>query len=223
MVVLRVKGQVVKEQLSKMRSEKLLIVFVKNIKLGKVKTRLAKTIGDDGAFEVYKELVNITEAETKRLPNVDVHIYFSDVIIDTKWSGFDKYVQNGADLGERMQNAFQHGFNQGYKKIIGVGSDLPDLNADIMNEGLEALNDSNTVFGPSEDGGYYLIGMDQMYACIFENKPWSTEQLLSLTIEELKNENINVKLLAELNDIDNIEDLKASSVSNKFKHLYELS
>ena len=206
-----------------MKSEKLLIVFVKNIKLGKVKTRLAKSIGDDGAFEVYKELVSITEAETKRLYNVDVHIYFSDIIIESKWPSFEKFVQEGNDLGERMKSAFQDGFTEGYQRIIGVGSDLPDLSADIMNEGLQALEEVETVFGPSEDGGYYLLGMNKMINCIFENKMWSTEGLLAATTEELENKNISVKLLAELNDIDNIEDLKASSVSNKFKHLYELS
>jgi rSAM/selenodomain-associated transferase 1 len=206
-----------------MSSEKLLIVFVKNIKLGKVKTRLAKTIGDDGAFEVYKELVSITEAETQRLAGVDIHIYFSDTIIDSKWPGIQKFVQVGQNLGARMQQAFQHGFESGYKRIIGVGSDLPDLNADIMNEGLDALIDTDTVFGPSEDGGYYLLGMNSLHNCIFENKSWSTESLISETTEELNNNNLSFKLLAELNDIDNIEDLKASSVSTKFKHLYELS
>ncbi len=204
-------------------SEKLLIVFVKNILLGKVKTRLAKTIGDFGAFEVYKELVQITEAETERLDGVTVHIYFSDQIIESKWPNKQKFVQSGKDLGERMQQAFQHGFDQGFTKIIGVGSDLPDLNADLMNEGLNALENSDTVFGPSEDGGYYLLGMKRMINCIFENKEWSTSGLLSTTTTELISKQYSIQLLPELNDIDTIEDLKASSVSDKFKHLYELS
>lgn len=204
-------------------SEKLLIVFVKNILLGKVKTRLAKTIGDFGAFEVYKELVQITEAETERLDGVTVHIYFSDQIIESKWPNKQKFVQSGKDLGERMQQAFQNGFDQGFTKIIGVGSDLPDLNAELMNEGLNALENNDTVFGPSEDGGYYLLGMNRMINSIFENKEWSTSGLLSTTTNELITNHYSVQLLPELNDIDTIEDLKASSVSEKFKHLYELS
>lgn len=87
-----------------MNSEKLLIVFVKNILLGKVKTRLAQTIGDIGAFEVYKELVDITESETDRIEDVDVHIYFSDEVIESKWEGKEKFVQEGNDLGERMKD-----------------------------------------------------------------------------------------------------------------------
>jgi uncharacterized protein len=206
-----------------MKSEKLLIVFVKNILLGKVKTRLAKSIGDFGAFEVYKELVAITEAETDRIKDVDVHIYFSDQVIESKWPDKPKFVQEGADLGERMKNAFQNGFNMGYKRVIGVGSDLPDLSADIMNEGLETLVDADTVFGPSEDGGYYLVGMNRMIDCIFDDKEWSTEGLLEATQKDLKANSYSFKLLSELNDIDNIKDLKASSVSNKFKQYYELS
>jgi len=206
-----------------MKSEKLLIVFVKNILLGKVKTRLAKSIGDFGAFEVYKELVAITEAETDRIEDVDVHIYFSDQVIESKWPGKPKFVQEGADLGERMKNAFQHGFDMGYKRIIGVGSDLPDLSADIMNEGLQTLVDADAVFGPSEDGGYYLVGMNRMIDCIFDDKEWSTEGLLGATQQDLTANSYSFKLLSELNDIDNLEDLKASSVSNKFIQYYELS
>ena len=203
--------------------KKLLIVFVKNILLGKVKTRLAKSIGNEGAFEVYSELVQITESETERLEGVDVHIYFSDKIIDSKWPNKRKFVQSGKDLGERMKNAFQNGFNAGYERIIGIGSDLPDLNAAVMSEGIEALIQSDTVFGPSEDGGYYLLGMNKMIDCIFDNKEWSTDGLLSATMKELSVKNYSIKLLTELNDIDTIEDLKASSVSKQFKHLYELS
>lgn len=203
--------------------EKLLIVFVKNILLGKVKTRLAKTIGDFGAFEVYKELVAITELESERLEGADIHIYFSDQVIESKWPERKKFVQSGADLGERMQQAFQHGFDLGYTKIIGIGSDLPDLNSEIMQDGLLALEDSDCVFGPSEDGGYYLLGMNKMINCIFQNKKWSTSELLEHTHNELLKKNFTVKLLTELNDIDTIEDLKSSSVSSKFKHLYELS
>lgn len=206
-----------------MTSENLLIVFVKNILLGKVKTRLAKTIGDFGAFEVYKELVEITELETNRLENCDVHIYFSDIVIESKWPGKLKFVQEGESLGERMENAFKNGFDQGFKNIIGIGSDLPDLNADIMLEGFQALEEMQTVFGPSEDGGYYLIGMTSLHSCIFEGKSWSTDKLLEETLSDLKKNKISVSLLEELNDIDNIEDLKSSSVSSKFTHYYELS
>ena len=188
-------------------SKTLLIVFVKNIKLGKVKTRLAKTIGNEAAFTVYKELVKVTENATKKVDTIR-HIYFSDVVIDSKWSNDFKTVQQGDDLGERMQHAFQQGFDQDYERIVLIGSDLPNISAQIIEKGFDALNNNQVVFGPAEDGGYYLIGLSKMLPSIFRNKPWSTDNLLNLTLEELKQQNIDVSLIDTLNDIDTFEDLK---------------
>lgn len=197
-------------------SNQLLIVFVKNILLGKVKTRLAKTVGNQKAFEVYKHLVEITEKETSKIENCDVHIYFSDVIIKEKWPGKTKFVQKGDDLGIRMMNAFKNGFDAGYESILGVGSDIPDLNAEIIEKGFEALKKSDTVFGPAEDGGYYLIGMNSLIPMIFLDKPWSQDGLFDLTISELQSNSYTVEKLQQLNDIDTIEDLRASFVNDKF-------
>ena len=190
-------------------TEALVIVFVKNIKLGTVKTRLAKTIGDIGAFEVYSELVKITEKATEQL-EIDKRIYFSNTVVDTKWKDDFKTVQNGVDLGERMLNAFKEGFAAGYKKIVLIGSDLPDINETYITKGIEALNENDEVFGPAEDGGYYLIGLSKIEESIFLNKPWSQSNLLNETLQELHSLYISVGILEPLNDIDTYEDLIAS-------------
>jgi len=202
-----------------MRSENLLIVFAKNIILGKVKTRLAKTVGNNEAFNVYKHLVDITEQESLKMENCDVHIHFSDVVLKSLWPNNEKFVQQGNDLGERMMNAFDDSFKLGYKRVIGIGSDLPDLSAEIMTEGLNSLKSNDTVFGPSEDGGYYLIGMTKLIPEIFINKAWSTETLLDSTRSELNDLGYSCAILKELNDVDTIEDLKASSIAEKFGYL----
>jgi len=199
-----------------MRNKQLLLVFAKNIVLGKVKTRLAKDVGDVMAFNVYRRLVEITEQETLQLENTDLHIYFSDVVLNALWPNSEKFVQQGADLGERMQNAFQAGFDLGYEKIIGIGTDLPDLSAATLNDGFEALETNHTVFGPSDDGGYYIIGMRKMIPQIFENKPWSTESLLEITCAELESLNYRTHLLPVLNDVDTVDDLKASWLGKEF-------
>jgi uncharacterized protein len=204
-------------------TKNLLIVFAKNIILGKVKTRLAKSIGNNAAFDVYKYLVEITERESMKLENCDVHIYFSDVVLNALWPNQTKFVQEGNDLGERMMHAFKSSFDQGYTQVIGVGTDLPDLNAEIMSEGLKALNSTDTVFGPSEDGGYYLIGMTSLIPQIFANKQWSTDSLLTETLSELDDLNISHTLLTELNDVDTLEDLKKSSIVNRFNHLLDVN
>ncbi|MCF7561220.1 TIGR04282 family arsenosugar biosynthesis glycosyltransferase [Sabulilitoribacter multivorans] len=191
-------------------NKELLIVFVKNIKLGKVKTRLAKTIGDHGAFEVYKELVTVTENATKSI-SADVQIHFSDAVVETKWKDVYKTVQVGNDLGERMKNAFLKGFAKGYVRIVLIGSDLPDINKHHIENGLNSLKKNDVVFGPAEDGGYYLVGLTKMHNFIFENKPWSEFNLLEETIKELTQKNIKFSTLETLNDIDTFEDLIASN------------
>lgn len=202
-----------------MQSENLLIVFAKNIVLGKVKTRLAKSVGNEEAFNVYVHLVKITECESKKMENCDVHIHFSDVILKALWPDQQKFVQTGNDLGERMMNAFDQSFKMGYNRVIGIGSDLPDLTSEVMEQGLKALESNDTVFGPSEDGGYYLIGMNQMIPNIFIDKAWSTESLLTDTKKELKELGYSCALLEELNDVDTIEDLKNSSIADRFDYL----
>lgn len=190
-------------------NKELTIVFVKNIKLGKVKTRLAKTIGNQGAFEVYKALVEITERATNHVKS-DKRIYFSDAVVNTKWQNHYKTVQEGENLGERMKNAFNKGFEDGYERIVLIGSDLPDINSEHIENGLKSLKNNSIVFGPAIDGGYYLIGMTKMYDAVFNNKPWSESHLLDVTLKELNQENISYTLLEALNDIDTFEDLEAS-------------
>jgi len=188
-------------------SKNLLIIFVKNIKLGKVKTRLAKTVGDAAAFNVYRALVKVTEDATTNL-NINKQVYFSDVVVDEIWPNDYKTVQVGIDLGERMKNAFKDGFNNGYDKIALIGSDLPNISTNIIHDGFKALDESEVVFGPAEDGGYYLVGLTKFHTCIFENKAWSTSNLLETTLSELKKKKNTVSLIETLNDIDTFEDLQ---------------
>jgi len=208
-------------------SKELVIVFVKNIKLGKVKTRLAKTIGNQGAFEVYSELVKVTEKATEDL-SVDKRIYFSDAAVDTIWKNDYKTVQQGVDLGERMKNAFKKGFEDGYERIVLIGSDLPDITANHINQGLEALKQNEVTFGPAEDGGYYLLGLSKMRNFVFDNKPWSETHLLEETLSELKENGVTYTTLNYLNDIDTYEDLIASKfyqsnieLQEKIKQLHD--
>lgn len=192
--------------------ENLILIFVKNPELGKVKTRLAKGIGNEKALEVYLQLLAITEKVSQEFQNAALHVYFSDHIEKKFWSKHQQYVQNGKDLGEIMQNAFEDGFALGYKNIIGIGSDLPDLSREIIQVAFEILKVKDTVFGPAKDGGYYLIGMKKIYDCIFQNKAWSADNLLKDTLKELENNKITFsKKLPLLNDIDTLEDLQATN------------
>ena len=144
---------------------------------------------------------------------MDIQVYFSHEIDESAWGEVPKYVQEGKDLGSRMSNAFKTGFKAGYTQIIGVGADLPDLTAERIENAFRELDTHDFVFGPAEDGGYYLVGLNgDKGLYVFENKPWSTADLLKLTKAEIETKKHKLVLLEELNDIDTIEDLEKSSL-----------
>jgi rSAM/selenodomain-associated transferase 1 len=194
-----------------MAKDELLMVFVKNRVLGKVKTRIAKTMGDIQAMEIYSLLLLHTISVTKGL-DCDKMLFYSDSLEEEdhwKKSGFMPFVQTGNDLGERMKNAFQLAFSKNYKKIIIIGSDCFEITQDIITEGFRALDKNKVVFGPAQDGGYYLLGMTTFINELFVDKPWSTEHLLKASLLELSNKNIQSHLLPMLNDIDEEADWQA--------------
>ena len=189
-------------------SKKALIVFTRNPELGKCKTRLAKTVGDEAALNIYKHLLRRT-AEVSKQVNADRFVFYSETIIENDiWEleYFRKKLQQGSDLGQRMHNAFSELFQAGYEKICIIGSDLFDLNAQLVQSAYEKLDEHDTVIGPAEDGGYYLLAMTKMQNAIFKNKDWGTENVKTETLKDLQNS--NVLLLKELNDIDTFEDMK---------------
>lgn len=189
-------------------SKKALIIFTRNPESGKCKTRLAKTIGDDAALNIYKHLLKHTASITEKL-TVDKFVFYSENIIKNDvWHPdvFKKKLQNGSDLGERMHQAFAELFNLGYEKVIIIGSDLLDLNEALITEAFQQLNPSDFVIGPAKDGGYYLLGMKRLNSEVFQNKDWGTDSVLKATLENLQNNNVH--LLKELNDIDTFEDIQ---------------
>ncbi|MEZ4939157.1 MAG: TIGR04282 family arsenosugar biosynthesis glycosyltransferase [Crocinitomicaceae bacterium] len=188
----------------------LLIVFVKNILPGKVKTRLAEEIGEEKAVKVYRQLLQITENAIKDAQS-DVEICFSEFIDSELFEGSYHFsMQSGNDLGERMKNAFHRGFQKKYENIVLIGSDLPDLHLKHITQAFEELKKSDLVFGPAEDGGYYLIGMNKMITFPFENKQWSTPDLFQKTKLELSQYEYQISELETLNDIDTYKDFKNS-------------
>ena len=195
--------------------QKHLIVFVKNPVLGTVKTRLASSIGDVKALEVYKDLVKKCRNECLAV-DVKRHLFYSKQISDDAWSGgaFSKYIQVEGDLGDKITAAFQSICMQTGKVII-IGSDCYDLDAATIEEAFEKLDDSDVVIGPANDGGYYLLGTNNFHPEIFHNITWSTELVLGETIRGVKSKNLSVSLLKELIDLDTLEDLEQSGYTLK--------
>lgn len=192
-------------------SDKLVMVFTRNPELGKVKTRLAKTIGNQAALNIYKYLLEHTEKIIRSIDSDKAVFYTNSIENNDLWndSVYQKHLQQGDDLGLKMSNAFKNAFNENYKKVIIVGSDLPDLKEHHINDAFEQLENHDIALGPAHDGGYYLMGMKKMNELVFLNKEWGTSSVFRDTINELKNE--NVFLLEVLNDVDTYDDIKNHS------------
>lgn len=187
----------------------LLIIFVKNPVLGKAKTRLAATIGDEKALAIYKLLLEKTRSETLNL-DTDKVVYYSDYVEDSDlWDNgvYQKAVQSQGDLGQKISAAFHHAFQQGYVRVCIIGSDCYDMTQDHLEEAFEMLKTKNTIIGPAEDGGYYTIGMSSYIPALFEQKEWSTETVGSDTIADFKKLRLDYHILDTLNDIDTESDL----------------
>lgn len=189
-------------------SKNLLLIFTRNPEFGKVKTRLARDIGHQASLDIYKFLLAHTAKICTPLDTEKAVYYSEEIPNNDLWNAtvFQKKKQIGEDLGERMQNAFAEGFNLGYSKIIIIGSDLYDIETKDLEQAFKVLNNHEIVIGPAEDGGYYLLGMKQLYPKLFKNKNWGTATVLQDTINELKKS--NYKLLEKRNDVDLYSDIK---------------
>lgn len=190
-------------------NDKALIIFIKNPVAGKVKTRLAKDVGDGKALEIYRALLQHTMTITKGL-NADKYLYYSDEVdMYDNWDNnlYQKHVQDGATLGDRMSNAFKEVFGKGHKYVAIIGSDCLQISTPLLSYGLSHLYEHNTIIGPTYDGGYYLLGMNRYIPELFENKQWSTDTVFNDTVADIKRLKLTVASLPVLSDVDEVKDV----------------
>ncbi|MEL7147984.1 MAG: TIGR04282 family arsenosugar biosynthesis glycosyltransferase [Bacteroidota bacterium] len=198
-----------------MTKKRLLIIFIKNEVKGKVKTRLAATLGDDHALEVYKALLDKTCEISNDLKAVTKRVYYSNIIEkNDRWDlpDYEKAVQHKGSLGDRMIDAFDKGFADGYDQICIIGSDCWDLTTTHLDSAFKALDHYDFVAGPANDGGYYLLGMNYLLESLFKNKTFSTDSVYAEALTEIKAVHQTVMELPMLTDIDNEQDLKQTSL-----------
>ena len=189
--------------------ERLLLVFVKNPVLGLVKTRLARTIGDEKALWVYEKLLAHTRRAARGVAAQRWVCYSDFVPTADAWlkGGFAPHRQEGETLGDRMYEAFRQGFAAGYGPILIIGSDCPEISPALLEDAFRQLESFPVVLGPAPDGGYYLLGMNYLVESLFRNKPWSTPAVLAETVADLQRAGIRYTLLPVLSDVDEAADL----------------
>lgn len=185
-----------------------LIIFIKNPEPGKVKTRLAESLGERRAYEVYLKLLEHTRSVVSDIP-ADTHVFYSDYINeDDEWSDLHhfKHLQRGRDLGDRMQHAFVKMFDRGYENVVVIGSDCLELRSKHITGAFDILKRFDAVIGPARDGGYYLLGLNRPVSSVFKNKSWSTGSVFDETIRSLQKEGIIWQELPVLRDVDTAQD-----------------
>ncbi|MFZ1808278.1 MAG: TIGR04282 family arsenosugar biosynthesis glycosyltransferase [Cyclobacteriaceae bacterium] len=193
----------------------LLIIFYRNPELGKVKTRLAATLGDDKALAVYFKLVNHTQSITKGLTVDKMVCYSHHVDSEDSWSNelYQKRIQEGDTLGEKLEYAVKHAFEKGYQSVGVIGSDCFELTEEILKESFIKLVTNDAVIGPAKDGGYYLLGMRTFVPEFFKGKEWSTATVAKDTINDFKRLGLTHFVLPALSDVDREEDLPKELLS----------
>jgi rSAM/selenodomain-associated transferase 1 len=190
--------------------KKALIIFQKNPELGKVKTRLAATIGNDNALKIYNILVEHTHRLAGQLSGITKYLFFSNFIDnDAHWQEYKCKVQSGDDLGLRMYNAVQECKAEGADSIVVVGTDCFELELDILRDAFVQLESADYCIGPAEDGGYYLIGVNSPDESVFLGKTWSTENVFKEAKESIEEAGKTLAVLPVLSDVDYEEDLKS--------------
>lgn len=197
---------------------RVLGLFAKVWDPGKVKTRLARTVGAQKAAEIYRELLvlhlnRFSGTSEKRVvaysPATDEsRIRFKELAHRIDPEPIWEFVpQVESDLGTRMSRFFEQQFDAGRQRIVVIGSDAPRLNRELIEDSFEALKTSDVVFGPSNDGGYYLVGLRVMAKQIFQGIDWSTEKVLNQSLAKCEANGLSVTQLRPLTDIDDEEDL----------------
>jgi len=197
-----------------MTDKRCVILFVKLPEKGRVKSRLAQRMNEDLVLRFYENMVldTIDMLTRGRFP---FRVCFTppdagDRILEWLGQGYRAFPQNGDDLGDRMENAFEHVFSEGAEDALLIGSDIPGLTFEVMDEAFNALLKNEAVIGPAGDGGYYLIGFKKgpFEPVIFHDMVWSTKTVFRETMDKLHDASLKVHVLPELTDVDTVEDLK---------------
>lgn len=201
--------------------KKRLIVFAREPLPGTVKTRLAASIGDHAAAKLYEAMLQDVLKTVRQLSDVETIVFWaceeeSLPLLAERYRCCARR-QSPGDLGQRMQAAFDEMFVNDCDVCCIIGSDAPDLPLSFIQDAYQLLAGQLTdvVFGPSRDGGYYLLGMRKIWVQLFTNIPWSSAVVLEQSLAAARDSGLRAALLPEWQDIDTAEDLNAFQERNR--------
>ncbi len=206
-----------------MKNKNALIIIAKYPETGFVKTRLNGFMPDEKILELYKYLLEQTIHKLREIPGVDTYIAYAPEHVEEYFSRFRTGLirLSAYDLGLNMSHSFDVIFRKGYQKAALVGADIQDLSASIILHAFDLLSDNDLVYGPAEDGGYYLVGMRKLIKEVFEDVPWSSDQTLKRSLEQANKAGCTVGYTEILSDIDTIEDVEKLWKFNTYRNCRE--
>ena len=195
-----------------MRFREALVVMAKVPVSGEVKTRLTPPFSPNEAAELFRCFFLDAMELARRVKNSDVVLcYTADDALDafpvSGISGSECIPQGEGDLGARMRRAFETLLDRGYSKVVLIGTDMPTLPLDYIEEAFTLLDEHPVVLGPAMDGGYYLLGLRTMIPEIFDGIDWRTSQVLQQTSERLVRRDIQPVCLLPWYDVDNAAEV----------------
>lgn len=200
--------------MNQLSAKPLLVVVAKEPIPGKVKTRLFPALTFEEAAALYQCMIEDRIQEVVGINDIDLAIAFTpagarNAFIPFARNGITLFAQRGKNLGERLLNIFIDKLSAGYPAVSIVDSDTPDLPASAVVESFRLLlaEESDVVFGPCHDGGYYLVGMRNPHPELFTDIPWSTENVLKATLKKTGEMSLKTELLDWWDDLDTVEDL----------------
>ncbi|MBC8413548.1 MAG: TIGR04282 family arsenosugar biosynthesis glycosyltransferase [Nitrospira sp.] len=195
-------------------SKNALIIIAKYPESDNVKTRLKGVMSDNARLQLYIKLLYSTIERLSSIPGIDTFIAFAPAESDHYFLRFnlDLIPLHHRGLGEGMLEAFMHVYSSGYERATLVGADIPGLTPEIITDSFNKLTKNDLVFGPAEDGGYYLVGMNKLICEVFKDVTWSSNQTLSESLRQAEKYGYTYDLTHTLFDIDTIEDVKRAGL-----------
>ncbi|MBI4042616.1 MAG: TIGR04282 family arsenosugar biosynthesis glycosyltransferase [Deltaproteobacteria bacterium] len=202
-------------------------VMMKAPLLGEVKTRLSPPLTPKQALSVYVASAKTTLSTLRKMTDHDVHLFIYPpeeiglaiplipkssprLQCDSRISSsFQIHPQTGAAFTERLTHSIALLFNQGYEKILQIGTDSPQLSPVILQKATLALDGVDIIIGPALDGGFYLLGMKKPHLALYEGLPLSTPHTCNALMRKIESLNLSFSLLQGLRDIDTFEDLRS--------------
>jgi len=191
----------------------ILIIIAKEPQVGSTKTRLSPPLELSQAAALFEALLEDTIDLAASLEGIDLAV----AVTPPESTGyFERKTPEGtllipvtcADIGDCLKQVFEELFERGYPKVLAFNSDGPSLPTEYIHRAVELLEAQDVVFGPSDDGGYYLVGLKKLYTEIFNDIHWSTPRVMEQSLAKAEAANLRVALLPEWYDVDTAEDLE---------------